>query len=136
MVRDPKPISKDDVPKAFGVFKPVGHVVIAFAAEDGLQGARRELKQVGYADQELVIYTPQEMKAEVDREAAHAGPLASLGQEMNLAKFHAELAEQGHWWLIVLAPEDSKAQNVAEIAKRHGARLAQKYNQMTIEELI
>jgi hypothetical protein len=134
--RDIEPMSKSDVPESFGVFKPVGHVVVAFAQARDMQGAADALLETGFDRRHLVRYTPQEMLAQVDREIGQAGVLASLGQEMNLAKSHRELAERGYCFLVVFADRDGDADRVAEIARRFNAERAQKYNAMLIEELL
>jgi hypothetical protein len=39
-------------------------------------------------------------------------------------------------WLIVFAPDDERAAKVAEAAKAHGARMAEKYHRLVIEDLL
>lgn len=131
-----KKMTKGDEPESFGVFKPVGHVVLAFAETHDRDEAARALAEAGFADSDVLRYSPDEMCAMVDREMAQSGPLAALGQEKNLAKAHRELSEQGHCWLVVYAPHAEQAERVGQVAKRCHAKLAQKYNQMTIEELV
>lgn len=133
---DQQAMHKGDVPEAFGVFKPVGHVVMAFATAEDLEAATRALTEAGFAAEHVVRYTSEEMLQQSERELQHAGPLAALGQEKNLVKKHHELAEQGHGFLVVFAPERPQTEQVAEVAERSHAVLAQKYGQMIIEELI
>jgi hypothetical protein len=38
--------------------------------------------------------------------------------------------------LIVFAPEDDKASRVADVARTHGALMAEKYHRLVIEDLI
>ena len=49
---------------------------------------------------------------------------------------YQELAREGASWLIVYAPEDDRASRVAEVAKTHGALMAEKYHRLVIEDLI
>jgi hypothetical protein len=125
-----------DRPEAFGVFKPVNYVVVAFPPQADIDAAAQMLRDAGFADEAIIEYTAAEMHHQtgVDLEDAH--PLASLGQEMNLVKAHRSLAEQGHSFLVVHAPKDEQAQKVAEVARRFGAARAQWYGHLIIEELI
>ena len=128
---------KKDAPlESFGVFKPVGHVVMAFAALEDQQAASRALKEAGFVDEDVLHYSADEMKAQVDHDMANAGMLSSLGQDLNLAKAHRQMAEQGHSWIVVFSPTTELTDRVTTVARRCNAALAQKYGQMVIEELI
>lgn len=125
-----------DRPEAYGVFKPVGHVIVAFPDDEASQGALAELLGSGFVADDIVVYTPQQMKAQADVDIEQAGVLAGIGQELNLVKAHRDLAERGHFFLVVHAPDDAQSEQVAEIARRHHAARAQKYGRLMIEELI
>lgn len=129
-------MQKNDVPEAFGVFKPVGHVVISFREASDMQGAADALAAGGFGPDDIVRYGPQEMATQIREQMAKASPLASIGQEMNLVKAHLALAEEGYSWLIVKASGDDEARRVAEVARRFHAERAQKYGRLIIEELI
>ena len=62
--------------------------------------------------------------------------LANIGQELNLVKQQRDLAEQGHPFVSVLAPEDDAARRAADIVARYNADRAQKFGRLIIEELI
>ena len=69
-------MDKTDPPLSFGVFKPVGHTVIAFRSAADLAAATRALQALGLAGDALVHYSPAEMVAQVEAERASASPLA------------------------------------------------------------
>lgn len=129
-------MDKQDAPEAYGVFKPVGHVLMAFKTGDDQQAAARALADAGFAAKDVVAYSSEEMLRQSERQIENAGPLASLGQEKNLVKRHRELAAEGHSFLVVFAPEREQTERVTEVATTCHALLAQKYGQMLIEELI
>ena len=129
-------MEKTEPPESFGVFKPVGHIVIAFRSAGDLQAAVGSLLEQGFVHSALVRYTPEEMKAQVDADVRNASPLASLGQELNLIKAHRALAQRGCSFLIVHAPHDEQAERVAAVARTMKAVAAQRYGQFIIEELI
>lgn len=121
---------------SFGVFKPVGHVVIAFPDADGASAAADAMTAGGIDAATVRRLDDREMVEQIDRDMARASPLAAVGQELNLVKAHRDLATQGCHWLVVHAPEDALASRVAEIARSHGAIRAQSYGRFIIEELI
>ena len=101
-------MDKNNIPESFGVFKPVGHVVITFRTASDLQAAEAALSEGGFAASDMVRYTPAEMIAQVDAEVEKASPLAALGQDLNLIKAHRELAQEGCSFLVVHAPEQDR----------------------------
>jgi len=123
-------------PKTFGVFKPVGHVVVALPTEADRHTAELTLAGAGFADDAITVYSPAQMIAQVEDNLAHASALAGLGQELNLVKAHGALARLGHHFLVVRAPDQQAADTIAEIAGRCHASRAQRYGSLLIEELI
>lgn len=122
--------------KSFGVFKPVGHVVISLPSAEQAAGARRALSEMGIPADDLRYYTDREMLAQIEVDVAQASPLASIGQELNLVLAHKALAERGYHWLIVKADTDELAVQVANCVRPFGAERAQQYGNFIIVELI
>jgi len=129
-------MDRADPPEAFGVFKPVGHVVISFPSMQDMEAAARALADEGIVESAQVRFTPDQMVAQADIDIAKASPLASIGQELNLVKAHRELAAQGYAFLIVKADSDDGAVRIAKTAERFHAARAQHYGRFMIEELI
>ncbi len=121
---------------SYGVFKPVGHVIVAFPSEEECHDAGAALFAAGFADEDVTGYTPARMLAQVEQDLAHAGMLAGIGQELNLVKIHGELARQGSSFLVVRARNQEAADMIAETAIRFHALRAQRYGSLLIEELI
>lgn len=119
---------------AYGVFKPVGHVLASFPSEHDARSAVEALQQAGFA--EVAFYPAEEVLERANRDIANAGVLANIGQELNLVKQQRDLAEEGHPFVSVLAKEDDEAQRAGDIVARHNADRAQKYGSLIIEELI
>jgi len=127
---------QQDHPTSFGVFKPVGHVVISFPSAEQAAAARQALGSLDLAADAISPYTDAQMLAQIDNDLAHASPIASLGQELNLVKAHRVLAERGYHWLVVRAADDDEALRVAECVRPFGAERAQHYGHFIIVELI
>lgn len=119
---------------AYGVFKPVGHVLASFPTERDARSAVEALKEAGFP--EVAFYAADEVRERADRDIANAGLLASVGQELNLVKQQRDLAEEGHPFVSVLAPEDEAARRAADIVARYHADRAQKFGRLIIEELL
>lgn len=129
-------MDKIDPPTRFGVFNPVGHIVMAYRSLPDLRAAVEGLGERGIGETDWVFYSPEEMTAQVDKQLASASALASIGQDLNLIKAHRELAQNGCSFLIVHAPDDEQAELVASVAQTTGAVAAQRYGRFIVEELI
>ena len=119
---------------AYGVFKPVGHVLASFPTERDARSAVEALKQAGFPN--VAFYPPGEVLERAERDIRNSGVLANIGQELNLVKQQRALAEEGHPFVSVLAPEDEAARRAADIVARYNADRAQKFGRLIIEELI
>ena len=130
------PEKKSDVEdeKAYGVWKPVGHVLLSFEDERAADGAIGALRGAGFAEVEL--HPAAEVAARSKRDIENAGFLASIGQELNLAKAHLELAEAGHPFVTVKVEDDDAAYRVADVVRSFDPDRAQHYGRFVIEELI
>jgi hypothetical protein len=119
---------------AYGVFKPVGHVLASFPSERDARSAMEALKSAGFPN--VAFYPAEAVLERAERDIRNSGVLANIGQELNLVKQQRDLAEQGHPFVSVLAPEDDAARRAADIIARYNADRAQKFGRLIIEELI
>ena len=131
-----KRMTKADHPHSLGAFKPVGHVVVAFADDTAAAAAVRALLAHGFEREDVLEYTAAEENDEMDRMLRQTSDLAGFGYELTLMRRYKRLAADGASWLIVFAPDDERSAEVARIAAAHGALLAEKYNRLVIEDLI
>ena len=128
-------MDKSDPPTSLGIFKPVGHTLVAFRTADDQQVAVLSLLEQGFAPATMVTYTAQEMMAQVGAELQTASSLASFGYELNLIHEHRALADTGCSFLVVQAPDDEQAERVAVVARKLKAAAAQRYGSFIIEDL-
>ncbi|HEY9025114.1 MAG TPA: hypothetical protein VIP05_12490 [Burkholderiaceae bacterium] len=127
-------MNESDSQTAYGVFKPVGHVLASFPTERDARSAVDALNEAGFP--EVAYYPADEVLERAERDIERAGVLATIGQELNLVKQQRDLAREGHPFVSVLAPADDEARRVADIVARFHADRAQKYGRLIIEELI
>lgn len=114
----------------------VGHVIVSFPPQADMRGALAALSDGGFGNDDVVVYSAEQMTRQARLDIANAGMLAAIGQDLNLMKADLQRAEQGFSFLVVRAAEDDKASAVAGIARRFNATRAQKYNLLLIEELL
>ena len=131
-----KRMTKADHPQSFGVFKPVGHVVVAMPDDERAAHAVNDLRAAGFGAEDILEYSAAEEDDEMDRMLARASDFAGFGYEVALMRKYQALAKEGASWLIVYAPDDASQEAVAGVVKRHGALMAEKYHRLVIEDLI
>lgn len=122
--------------RAYGVFKPVGHMVVSFPDAESAANGKQALAGLGFERADIHAYTAEQMVAQCDADIARASPVASVGQELNLVKAYRELAERGFHWLVVRAEDDDRARSAADALQAEGAERAQHYGRFIIEEMI
>ena len=122
--------------RAYGVFKPVGHMVVSFPTAAQADDGMAALQALNLPEQDVRRYTDREMLAQIDQDLRQASPVAAVGQELNLVKAHQALAERGYHWLVVRVDSDEAARNAADALKAAGAERAQLYGRFIIEEMI
>jgi hypothetical protein len=131
-----KRMTKTQIPVSFGAFKPVGHVVIAFPDDAAAQQAARDLRDLGFGPEDILFYTGEEEGREMRDLLDGVTGTAEFGHEIALMRRYCELAREGCGWLIVFAPEDEQALRVGEVAHRHGARVAERYHRLVVEDML
>lgn len=128
-------MNKTEPPTTLGVFKPVGHTLIAFYTEDEQKSAVVALTALGFLASSVVHYSAIEMAAQIKQELLTVSPLATFGFELDLMHIHADLAQKGCSFLVVHAPTDVLAAQVAELVRSIKPASAQHYGRFMIEDL-
>jgi hypothetical protein len=120
---------------SFGIFKPIGHTLIAFRDAVQLQDAVVSLEAIGFLAESMVRYEADEMLAQINTQLASHNTLANFGYELDLINVHKALAEEGCSFLVVEAQTDELAQQVAAMVTRIHPASAQHYGRLMIEDL-
>ena len=128
--------AQTELPLMLGAFKPVGRVVVALANDEDALRMAEALKDAGFVDEDVDFFPAKVMTEELDDLLPDASGAAGFGWEIQSMRHYLQLAQEGCGWLIVRAKAHDKEARVAEIAKRHNAKLANKYNMLTVEELL
>lgn len=128
------------VPTSFGVFKPVGWLMVGLptqALTDGLLAALQTGPQAHtWPSEEVLHFAPSETLEELESMVENAGVLAGFGYEITLLRRYVSLTKEGFRWLLVKVSGVEQAQAAADIARSCGATLAVHYRLLTVEELL
>lgn len=129
-------VDADDLPTSFGVFKPVGHLMIGLHSQDQTDGLVSALQGAGWASHEVRQFIPRESVEEMETMVENAGAMAGFGYEITLLRRYLKLAREGQLWLLVKVEDTDEAAQAADLARERGATLAVHYRLLTVEELI
>lgn len=111
----------------FGVFKPIGHTLVAFRTLNELRAARQTLVSMGFDADALVEYLSEEMLHQTEAEIRATESSADFASDIDLLHARKQLAEQGCVFLIVDAPNPAKAVLVSGLLSRTRPATAQHY---------
>jgi hypothetical protein len=128
--------SLDDVPTSFGVFKPVGWVMVGVPTRPQADALVTALHGAGWPGGKVLHFESGESAEELDAMVENAGAMSSFGYEITLLRRYAALAHEGCRWLLVKADDHEQAVRAGEVARGCGATLAVYYRTLAIEELI
>ena len=122
--------------RSFGVFAPVGYVIIAFPGDAEAAKARQALLTGGYEDDEIMTFTGQEVISDIENAQDKISVLAYMGAELDHQKVQLEAAKRGASFLVVYAPTEPETARVMNVARRFHAQIAHKYNRLTVEAIV
>jgi hypothetical protein len=128
-------LTKEKFPTSLGVFSPTGHIVMAFATDDGAKQAQQALVEAGFGHEEVSHYDAHEVMAEFQHSEEQAISPIQIGQDVAKVEEFLALAREGCGFVVVHAPKREQSKRAIEIAHLYGLKFAEKYNWLTIEEL-
>jgi hypothetical protein len=126
----------DHVPTSFGVFKPVGWVMVGLPDAEQAVTLAVALQGAGWPSSEVLHFVPCETESQLQAMADKSSGLAGFGSEITLLRRYVQLTHEGVRWLLVKVVDKAQAAEAAELARHCAARLAVHYRALTVEELI
>lgn len=129
-------IPQTELPLLLGAFKPIGNVVVCVDDDEAAHKLADALEADGFAHADIKLYPSAVMASELGELLPEASGAAGFGWEIQSMRDYHALALEGCGWVVVRAENRAREQKVATLAQRHGARLANKYNLLTVEELL
>lgn len=125
-----------DMTTMTGKFYPTGHILLMLPDAGAADAAGRALVDAGLADDDIMLITPEVMMSQIVRTVGNSDvPLPSAGTEADTVRRFAQYASQGHYALLVRAPENEDSERVMGALQGHPVSHAQKYRMLVIEDL-
>ena len=119
-----------------GVFYPTGYVFAMFPTEADAKRVGTGIEDARLSQKPVMLLSPQDTLAKVVRTVGSADiPLPSAGTEAATVRQYAALAGQGHWALMVHAPDPDETAKVMDIVRTAPFSFAEKYRMLVIEDL-
>jgi len=128
--------SVEQLPTSFGVFKPVGWLMVGLPTQADADALVIALQGAGWAGAQVLHFTPSETLPELEAMVENAGSMAGFGYEITLLRRYVALTREGFRWLLVKVDAAARAVAAADLARACGATLAVHYRLLTVEELI
>lgn len=131
-----KRMTKSELQESLGAFNPVGHAVLALPSDEVAGAARNALLEQGIADEDIIVFTSDELFPDLADMMRNASGAAGFGYEIVLMRRYMTLASEGAGWLVIYAPEEEQTTKIAAIAKQLGAKSAVQYGRLVHEDLV
>jgi hypothetical protein len=110
MSNEPQP---SPPPTQFGVFYPLGHVVLALQSREDAERIRQLLIDGGYDEREVIVWDSAQVATGARELQQSASILAKLfGAELDAMHKHIELADAGYTFLAAYSPSDLDTKRV------------------------
>ncbi|MDQ3196499.1 MAG: hypothetical protein ACR2FI_11360 [Burkholderiales bacterium] len=94
----------------FGIFYPVGYLVVGFMKTGDAERVQRDLMTGGYDQADCLLRTCEQVTEGAQRNLdENTGFLARLGKSDEAVQIHLDAAKQGATFLLVYAPGDTDA---------------------------
>lgn len=138
MSEKPQPSKRDlsEFDSDFGIFYPVGFLVVGFPTLEDAQKVQRDLITGGYDPADCMLYSSQEMAEAAERNLReHEGLLARLGSSDEAVQVYLDAAKQGAAFLLIYAPDDLSAMRAMNVIRRVPFLFAHRYHRFIIEEM-
>lgn len=119
-----------------GAFYPTGYVFAMFPSEADARKVGGQLEREHLSREPILLLPPQQVLEEIVRTVGGADiPLPSAGTEANTVRQYAERASDGHWALMVHAPDADESEAVMRVLRQAPFSVAEKYRRLVIEDL-
>lgn len=120
----------------FGIFYPVGYIVVGFPNRGDAQQVQRDLMTGGYDQDDCRLYSADEVADTAAHNlAANTGFLARLGWSDDAVQKHLDAAREGATFLLIYAPGDIESARAMNVVRRVSFVFAHRYHRLAIEEL-
>ena len=129
-----------DRPTQLGSFYPNKSVVAVLPDADAARRAQDDLGNAGFAADAIHVFSGAEIsnrESEIEENRSLLQKIgAVISDEDQWAHEYAEYGEQGQWFMVVDAPEDTDAERVRQALLPLGAHHMRYYSNATVTDLV
>ena len=123
-------------PTSFGLFYPIGYVVVGFLSKEDALRVQQDLITGGYERDDCAFFTSKEVK-ELTRKNLdqNQGFIARYGWADEAIQIHLESAKEGSSFLVIYAPDQLSSDRAMNVIHRVSFEFAHRYHRLAIEVL-
>ncbi|SEP11028.1 hypothetical protein [Nitrosovibrio sp. Nv6] len=122
-------------PTSFGLFYPIGYLVVGFKSKEDAKQVQQDLFTGGYVPEDCEFFTCKEVAEAAERNLDTGGFLPRLGGADKVIEIHLKAAEEGASFLVIYAPEKTSVDRAMNVIRRVPFEFAHRYHRLAIEEL-
>lgn len=120
-----------------GQFYPTGHVVALLPSEAEARAAASGLADAGIDSGEIIVLSPTEIRFNITGTAEESDrPLPSPGTEAETSRKFVDLADEGHWALLIHSKRSEEDETIVKVLTENHAVIAERYRMLVIEDLM
>lgn len=127
---------RPEYPTSFGIFYPVGYVVVGMHSKEDAQRVQQDLFAGGYVPEDCALFTCKEVTEAATRNLdENPSFLPRLGWGDEAVKIHLQAAKEGASFLVIYAPHKIIVERAMNVIRRVPFAFAHRYHRLAIEEL-
>lgn len=120
----------------FGIFYPVGYLVVGFSSRAYAEQVQRDLMTGGYDQADCPLFTSEQVAENAQRNLdENTGFLARLGKSDTAVQIHLDAAKGGATFLLIYAPGDTDTSRAMTVIRRVPFEFVHRYHRLVIEDL-
>jgi hypothetical protein len=116
--------SEKQYPTSFGLFYPVGYLVVGFPGREDALRVQQDLMTGGYEADDCAFFSCKEVKEAAKESLDQGNFLPRLGGVDKVIEKHLEAAKEGSSFLVIM-----------NVIRRVPFEFAHRYHRLAIEEL-
>ena len=122
-------------PTSFGLFYPVGHLVVGFQSREDALRVQQDLITGGYEPEDCAFFSCKEVAEAAKKNLDQGNFLPHLGSVDKVIEKHLEAAKEGSSFIVIYAPDKVSSDRAMNVIRRVPFEFAHRYHRLVIEEL-
>lgn len=120
----------------FGVFYPVGYIVVGFPDEADALAVQHDLMTGGYDEADCTLHRAREVAEAASRNLRDNDTFfGTLGKSDDAVRMHLQAAEKGASFLLIYAPGDLETERAMTVVRRKPFVFAHRYHRFVIQDM-